>query len=89
MRAQKILRPDAKGRVCLGILAKGVSSYEAIINKVSQEITLKPYIEVPFSEKWLFENEEARDSIKRGLKQSADNKTVYKGSFEKYLDEDK
>lgn len=89
MRTQKILRPDAKGRVCLGILAKGVSGYEAIINKANKEITLKPYTEVPCSEKWLFKNEEARASIKRGLKQSAGNKTVYKGSFAKYLDEDK
>jgi len=89
MKAEKILRPDAKGRICLGKLTDGVSGYKAIINNVTKEIILKPYSEIPFSEKWLFENDEAFKSVKRGLKQSLDQNTVFKGSFTKFIDKDK
>ena len=88
MKAKKILRPDSKGRICLGSLAKGVSGYKAIVNNATKEIVLKPYSEFPYSEKWLFENQQALDAVKRGLKQSSDKKTVYKGSFAKFIDED-
>ena len=43
MKAKKILRPDSKGRICLGSLAKGISGYKAVINENTKEITLKPY----------------------------------------------
>lgn len=79
--AKKILRPDSKGRVCLGPLAKGISGYKAIMDEQTKEIILKPYTEIPFSEQWVFENKEVLSSIKRGLKQSFDKKTTYKGSF--------
>lgn len=88
MKAKKILRPDVKGRICLGTLAKGVSGYKAVINQNTGEIILKPYTEIPLIEKWLFENEKALNQVKRGLAESADKKTVYKGSFAKYLDND-
>lgn len=88
MNAKKILRPDSKGRICLGSLAKGVSGYKAIINDATKEIVLKPYSELPYSEKWLFENQHVLDSVKRGLKQSSDKKTIYKGSFTKFINED-
>jgi hypothetical protein len=84
--AKKILRPDSKGRVCLGSLTEGVSGYKAIVNEQTKEITLKPYTEVPFTEKWIFENKEALSSIKRGLKQSFDKKTTYKGSFADFIE---
>ena len=79
--AKKILRPDSKGRVCLGSLANGISGYKAIMDEQTKEITLKPYAEIPFSENWVFENKEVLSSIKRGLKQSFDKKIIYKGSF--------
>ena len=79
--AKKILRPDSKGRVGLGPLAKGISGYKAIMDEQTKEIILKPYTEIPFSEQWVFENKEVLSSIKRGLKQSFDKKTTYKGSF--------
>ncbi len=89
MMAKKILRPDAKGRICLGNLTKGVSGYKAIMNESTKEITLKPYAEVQLHEKWLFENEQALSSIKKGLEQSSRKETIYKGSFAKYTNEDK
>ena len=88
MRAKKILRPDTKGRICLGTLTKGISGYKAIINEATKEIILKPYTELPFSENWLFENEEALVRVKKGLQQSSDKRTVYKGSFSKYTEDD-
>lgn len=86
--AKKVLRPDAKGRICLGSLARGVSGYRAIMNESTKEITLKPYAEVWLHEKWLFENEEAFSSVKKGLEQSSRKETLYKGSFAKYTDEE-
>jgi hypothetical protein len=89
MEARKILRPDAKGRVCLGAIAKGISGYQAIINQATKEVLLKPYTELPYSEKWVYENIEVLESIKKGLTQSSKQQTVYKGSFEKFIEEDK
>jgi len=88
IKTKKILRPDSKGRICLGSLAKGVSGYKAVINDATKEIVLKPYSELPYSEKWLFENQQVLDSVKLGLKQSSDKKTIYKGSFAKFINED-
>lgn len=88
MQSDKILRPDAKGRICLGTLSRGISGYKAIIDENTMEITLKPYTEMPFSEKWLFDNKEALESVKRGLRDSSRSKTTYKGSFAKYAEED-
>ena len=88
MKAQKILRPDSKGRICLGSLAKGISGYKAVINENTKEITLKPYAELALTEQWLFENKEVLNQVKRGLQQSANKKTVYKGSFAQYINDD-
>lgn len=88
MKAIKILRPDTKGRICLGKLASGVSSYKAVVNEVTKEITLKPYTEIPLPEKWLYENEEAIASVQRGLHDLVKNKLVYRGSFAPRKEED-
>lgn len=50
-----MLRPDAKGRINLGDLAEGVSSYRVNIGE-NGKLTLTPYVEIPFSEKWIFES---------------------------------
>jgi len=88
MEMSKILRPDTKGRICLGSLTKGISGYKAIIDEETHEILLKPYTEILLSEQWLFDNTEALESVKRGLKQSSKQKTSYKGSFSKYAEDD-
>lgn len=61
-----IVRPDAKGRINLGELAAGVSSYRVNISE-NGNLTLIPYTEIPFSEKWIFDNEEALEKIKQHL----------------------
>ena len=60
------LRPDSKGRVTLGKLAEGVSSYRARKQK-DGKILLEPFIEIPADEMWLHENAEALESVRRGL----------------------
>ncbi len=54
------LRPDAKGRITLGALASGISSFRATVD-TSGRIILDPFAEIPAREKWLFENKDAMD----------------------------
>ena len=64
-----MLRPDAKGRIALGELAKDVSSYKITKNK-DEQLILTPYTEIPYSEKWLFENPELIEKFKQHLKKN-------------------
>lgn len=89
MKAEKILRPDSKGRICLGALTKDVSGYKAIMNEKTKEIVLKPYTEVRIQEQWILENKKVMSSIRQGIKQSSNNETSYKGSFSQYINEEK
>jgi len=88
MSSTHTLKPDAKGRICLGALATGVSSYHLTYDEVSGKIILEPYAEVPLREAWLFRNVEALSSVREGLKQSKAGKLQNLGSFAKYVDED-
>jgi len=65
-----IVRPDAKGRINLGELAAGVSSYRVNISE-NGNLTLTPYAEIPLSEKWIFDNEEALEKVKQHLSLAA------------------
>jgi hypothetical protein len=78
------LRPDAKGRITLGKLAEGVSSYRAR-RKADGTIVLEPFVEIPADEQWLWDNKEALASVRRGLADSKAGRTVSLGSFKKYL----
>ncbi|HEY8191984.1 MAG TPA: hypothetical protein VIG74_06130 [Alphaproteobacteria bacterium] len=80
------LRPDSKGRINLGKLAEGVSSFRAHRAK-DGSIILEPFAEVPAREKWLFDNSAALSGVKAGLEQAAAGKTRSRGSFAQYVDE--
>jgi len=86
MFTEKILRPDSKGRICLGRLAEGVSSFHLTVDK-ERRIVLVPYSEIPSREKWLFENPEALASVKRGLHDSEAGHLSSRGSFAHFSDE--
>ncbi len=58
-----ILRPDSKGRLNLGELTKGVSSYR-VRKEEDGRLILIPFAEIPLSEKWIFENPEILEKIK-------------------------
>jgi len=81
------LRPDSKGRIALGHLARGVSSFR--VRRTDEgNILLEPFTEIPAREKWLFENPSALGAVKAGLSQAAEGKARQLGSFARYLDED-
>jgi hypothetical protein len=88
MKAEEMrVRPDSKGRVCLGKLAEGVSSFLVTLDSEGH-IVLYPYSEVPAREKWLWENREALAAVKEGLEQSENGQRRYRGSFAQYADDE-
>jgi hypothetical protein len=78
------LRPDAKGRITLGKLAEGVSSYRARRQK-DGKIMLEPFVEIPADERWLWDNKEALESVKKGLEDAKAGRLT-RMSFKKYID---
>jgi hypothetical protein len=84
----KMLRPDSKGRITLGHLADGVSGF-ALTQTKDHKIILEPYSEIPTREKWLFNNKLAMKKVNEGLDDAAAGRVVKKGSFSKYVDDDK
>jgi hypothetical protein len=76
-------QPDAKKRLSLGEALSGARAYNIYRNALGQ-IILDPVKAVPASEMWLYENPEALSAVKRGLRESAEGKSVYRGSFGKH-----
>src|SRR5271169_2271337 len=76
-------QPDAKKRLSLGEALNGVTAYNIYRNTLGQ-IILDPVKAVPASEMWLYENPQALASVKQGLRESAEGKSVYRGSFAKH-----
>lgn len=77
------LRPDAKGRITLGKLAEGVSSYRARRQK-DGKILLEPFVEIPADERWLHENEDALRSVRKGIEDAKSKRLRSLGSFAKH-----
>ena len=71
---EKKLIPDERGRITLGEVARGVSSYAATFAP-DGTVTLTPMVEIPARERWLWDNKNAMAMVQRGLKQSAAGKT--------------
>jgi uncharacterized protein (DUF2249 family) len=84
LKVLKKVRPDNKGRILLGALAVGVSSYTVI--KDHDRLILEPNIEIPAKEKWLWENKAALQQVKKGLQDSAAGRVKARGSFAKFTD---
>jgi len=83
----RILRPDSKGRITLGALAKNISGFK-VIEENNGRILLEPQVEIPAEEAWLHKNPEALASVLRGIEDSKAGRIKDRGSFAKYLDED-
>ena len=81
---KEAIRTDDRGRITIGNEAKG-KTYQVLVNDLGQ-ILLEPVITIPERERWLFENPEALASVKQGLKESAEGKGKYLGSFAQYAD---
>lgn len=82
----KTVHPDAKGRIALGGMAKGISSFHVSQDKDGR-IILEPFVEIPAREQWLFKNSAAMKQVKKGLQDSARGKVSKRGDFSQYLDE--
>ncbi len=76
-------QPDAKKRLSLGEALGASTAYNIYRNNLGQ-LVLDPVKAVPASEIWLYNNAEALASLKRGLRESAQRKGVYRGSFAKH-----
>jgi hypothetical protein len=79
-------QPDAKKRLSLGEALGSATAYNIYRNTLGQ-IVLDPVKAVPASEMWLYEDPEALAGVKQGLRESAQGKTVYRGSFAKHARE--
>jgi len=80
----KMVRPDSKGRITLGHLADGVSSF-SIMETPDHKIILEPYTEIPARERWLFNNKKVLKMLEQGIKDSAAGRLTNRGSFSKYI----
>ena len=76
-------QPDAKKRLSLGEASRGSTAYNIYRNPLGQLI-LDPVKTVPVSEVWLYENPQALASVTQGLRESAEGKTISRGSFAKF-----
>jgi hypothetical protein len=77
-------QPDAKKRLSLGEALRGATAYNIYRNPLGQLI-LDPVKTVPVSETWLYGNPQALASVKKGLRESAQGKSVSRGSFAKFV----
>ena len=85
--AKFTVRPDAKGRITLGALAKGVSSFRVQQEK-GGKIVLEPFVEIPAHEHWILKNPDALAKLERGLRQTAKGQTHDLGDFSQYANDD-
>ncbi len=64
---------DDRNRLTLGELLKGFKRVRLYKNDRG-EVLLQPVVEIPASEVWLFQNKEAFESVKKGLKDASEGK---------------
>ena len=64
---------DDRNRLTLGELIKGSKRIRLYKNDRG-EVLLRPVVEIPASEAWLFQNQEAFESVKKGLKDASEGK---------------
>lgn len=58
---------DSRNRLTIGEFAQGFNRVRLYKNKQG-EILIKPVVEIPVSELWLFKNKEAFEDVQKGLK---------------------
>jgi hypothetical protein len=64
---------DDRNRLTLGEFMKGSKRVRLYMNERG-ELFLQPVAEIPASELWLFQNREAIESVKKGLKDAAEGR---------------
>lgn len=82
------VRPDSRKRVALGRALDDLGDASFNVYKDDQgRIILEPHVSIPASEAWLFRNEKALDSVRRGLEEAAGGKAKSIRSFAKFADD--
>lgn len=80
------IRVDAKSRVVLGALSRGVPQFRVYRNSLGQ-IILDPQVTVSAYEAWLFKNPAASKAVRKGLAEAREGKTIKsKEDYSKYLE---
>ncbi len=64
---------DSRNRLTVGELVQGLKRVRVYKNKLG-EILIKPVVEIPASELWLFQNKEVFESVQKGLKEMSEGK---------------
>lgn len=64
---------DSRNRLTVGELVQGLKRVRIYKNRFG-EILIKPMLEIPASEIWLFQNKKAFESVQRGLKEISEGK---------------
>jgi len=64
---------DSRNRLTIGELAQGFNRVKLYKSELG-EILLKPVVEIPASELWLFNNKEALEDVQKGLKDLSEGK---------------
>jgi len=64
---------DNRNRLTIGELALGFNRVRIYKNQLG-ELLLKPVIEIPASELWLYKNKEALENVQNGLKDISEGK---------------
>jgi len=80
------VRPDSKGRITLGALAKDVSGYQVSVEE-NGRVILEPLVEIPAQEKWVFENPKVKAALLKGLDDSENGRVSERGGFAQYAEE--
>ena len=81
------LRPDAKGRITLGKMSDGISSFHAKQN-MDGSIVLKPYVEIALEDSWLARNPEALRAVLQGLQDLKEGRVHDLGDFTQFIEDD-
>ncbi len=82
---RELRNPDAQGRITIGKDLSG-ETYE-VERQMNGDILLRPVVVFHKQERWLFDNQVALASVKRGLQQAAAGQTHDLGSFAEYAEE--
>lgn len=83
------VRPDSRKRVALGRALEDLEDASFNVYKDAQgRIILEPQISIPASEAWLFRNQKAIDSVRRGLNEVAGGKAKRGGSFARFAEDE-
>lgn len=79
---------DDRSRIAFGRVGVAKGTRYAVAINDDGDVLLTPLASIPRRELIVWENEQLRDSLARGLEQSAAGDTAYLGSFAAYAEDD-